>query len=234
MPTHLHIFSLLGALLMTALTSLLPPLLEALSPAPRQQALRAFPAEVTFARSKSQAELHASKPELPPQSAAPHQTHAAPQLNLEKLPSAEDAVPALAQTPAISLPSIPLATALVPDVTLPGIQANPQAGGNGTLQTIATADASPDSAPRPILQARPVYPYAAKIRGIEGRVLLDFTVYPDGHCGEAQVLSASPAGYFEKAALDAVEQWRFTPALKDGKAVPSRMKIQIAFDLQNP
>ena len=241
MPTHLHIFSLLGALLMTALTSLLPPLLEALSPAPRRQALRRLPAEVTFTRTKPQAELPASQPEMHPFPASTPQTHTVPQLNSVATVSRRCGEGALHEIAEVQeMPMVPLTTTLVPDLTLPGVQANLQADASSAA-SISEGSHSPQrqdavatDAPRPIRQTRPVYPYAAKVRGIEGRVLVEFTVFPDGHCGEAQVLSATPAGYFEKAALDAVEQWRFAPAVKDGSSVPARMKIQIAFDLQNP
>ena len=266
MPTHLHIFSLLGALLMTALTSLLPPLLEALSPAPRRQVSRMLPAEVTIARTKPQAELPASQPEMKPLRESAPQTHMMPQLNsvaTASRRSGEGVLHEIAEVPEMpdyQLSAIPMATSLVPDLTLPGVQANLQADASSAASisegshspqrrdAVATGaasisegspspqrrDAVATALPRPIRQTRPVYPYAAKIRGIEGRVLVEFTVFPDGHCGEAQVLSAIPAGYFEKAALDAVEQWRFAPAVKDGSSVPARMKIQIAFDLQNP
>lgn len=88
-----------------------------------------------------------------------------------------------------------------------------------------------DAAPMPISQPPPIYPYRAKLRGIQGRVEVVFTVRLDGTTADAAALSGEPAGVFEAAALRAVHTWHFKPAEKGGRPVPARMKINIRFDL---
>lgn len=68
------------------------------------------------------------------------------------------------------------------------------------------------SAPAPLepsFAVRPVYPALAKTAGVQGEVTLRVTVDEDGSVTDIQVLSGHPL--LVKAALDAVERWRFAP-----------------------
>ena len=47
--------------------------------------------------------------------------------------------------------------------------------------------------------------------GVEGRVLVEFTVQPNGSVGAVRVVSAAPEKIFDDAALAAVKRWRFEP-----------------------
>lgn len=90
-----------------------------------------------------------------------------------------------------------------------------------------------DTQPAVISQIRPIYPFRAKTRGIQGKVNLEFTVFEDGTTGDAAIISSSPPAIFDEAARQAVLKWRFKPGIKNGKPVVSRMKILISFDLVN-
>ena len=83
-------------------------------------------------------------------------------------------------------------------------------------------------------QVKPQYPYAARSRLIEGQVDLQFTVTAQGRVEGAIVLEAQPRNVFEEAALAAVGRWRFTPALRAGRAVPARLQVRISFTLEDP
>jgi protein TonB len=67
--------------------------------------------------------------------------------------------------------------------------------------------------------AGPVYPFAAKVEGMEGSVVVRYGVTIDGRVINARIDSAEPPGMFEEAAITAVRSWRYNPALRDGEPV---------------
>jgi TonB family protein len=75
----------------------------------------------------------------------------------------------------------------------------------------------------------PVYPDAARKRGIEGWVELSFTVMPNGAVDDIQVRNASPAEVFDEAAIKAVRQWRFEPIERNGEKVAQRAMVRLKF-----
>ncbi|MDH4073232.1 MAG: TonB family protein [Gammaproteobacteria bacterium] len=77
----------------------------------------------------------------------------------------------------------------------------------------------------------PEYPRAAQRRNITGAVNLGFTVTTDGRVRDIQVLSAEPSETFDRAAMEAVEQWRFEPVIENGVAVEKRSVVRLAFDI---
>ena len=54
----------------------------------------------------------------------------------------------------------------------------------------------------------------------------------DGSVGDVTVMNAEPADVFDKAAIDAVRQWRYEPVQRNGKAVEQRTRVRIRFKLQ--
>ena len=82
---------------------------------------------------------------------------------------------------------------------------------------------------------QPAYPEYARRRGIEGFVILQFTVDINGRVVEPSVHQANPQGYFETAALRAIKQWRFYPGRNDKRTpVPCRLQIRLDFILKDP
>lgn len=77
------------------------------------------------------------------------------------------------------------------------------------------------------------YPYKAKEKGIEGRVILRFTVDTKGRVNDPQVISAKPEGIFEKAAIYTVTRYRFKPAKKGGESVNSIVKLPVSFGIND-
>ncbi|MAK61739.1 MAG: TonB family protein [Ponticaulis sp.] len=76
-----------------------------------------------------------------------------------------------------------------------------------------------------IKQVPPEYPRGAERRKIEGTVGLQFEVDDNGKVANITVVSESMPGVFDKAAVDALEQWRFE------KGNPGNGEITIAFAL---
>lgn len=79
----------------------------------------------------------------------------------------------------------------------------------------------------------PVYPPVAARRGIEGWVRLQFSVGPDGQVRDAVVVEAQPPNLFDRAALRAVQQWRFKARRTNGKAVATSVTQTLKFTLDS-
>jgi TonB family protein len=78
----------------------------------------------------------------------------------------------------------------------------------------------------------PQFPLDARQRGIDGWVDLQFVVNTDGSVGDLTIVGAQPVGIFEQAALDAVRNWRYQPAMRAGQAVSQRARVRLRFAMQ--
>lgn len=79
----------------------------------------------------------------------------------------------------------------------------------------------------------PGYPFRARKLGATGRVILEAIIRRDGAVGAARVLRAPAHDLgFEQAALDAVLQWHYEPAMKDGKPVDIYFTVVVEFTLK--
>lgn len=90
-----------------------------------------------------------------------------------------------------------------------------------------------EQAPQVREQSKPLYPYRARVRGVEGHVDLCFVVDEKGRVGEMQLLGESPPGVFAEAAQRALRRWLFTPGMHGGQPVRTLMRIRIRFDLED-
>lgn len=77
------------------------------------------------------------------------------------------------------------------------------------LAPAVTLAAVPSVLPKLLKDAQPRYPLNALKRKIEGSVRVAFSVEPDGSIAGLRVVSATPVGLFDEAALAAVTRWRF-------------------------
>ena len=82
--------------------------------------------------------------------------------------------------------------------------------------------------PRKIHDVRPVYPPEAQMARLSGTVVLEIRVGADGAVEEARVLRSIPL--LDRAALDAVRQWKYTPTLLNGVPVPVIMAVTVKFE----
>ena len=71
-----------------------------------------------------------------------------------------------------------------------------------------------------IVRVLPRYPNRALSRGIEGWVLLEFTISPIGQAMNPVVIDSDPAGIFDRSAINAVRKWKYRPKTEEGRAVP--------------
>nr|WP_283631317.1 energy transducer TonB [Alteromonas macleodii] len=84
----------------------------------------------------------------------------------------------------------------------------------------------------PIVKVAPVYPRRAVSRGIEGYVIVEFTVTKQGAVRDPIVVEANPSGIFEQAAIDAAMKFKYKPRVVNGEAtevsgVQNRITFQI-------
>ena len=83
------------------------------------------------------------------------------------------------------------------------------------------------------LQRRVVYPEAARRAGVEGQVVVQFIVDPQGRVIQPVVLR-SPDDLLSEAALAAVRGSKFTPGIQRGRPVHVRFAVPITFRLRDP
>ena len=85
--------------------------------------------------------------------------------------------------------------------------------------------------PQKITDVAPTYPAIAKAAHVEGVVILEEVIGADGSVRDVHVLrSVHPL--LDAAAIEAVRQWRYTPALLNGEPVPVVTTITVAFRLR--
>jgi len=75
----------------------------------------------------------------------------------------------------------------------------------------------------------PIYPDLARRAGIQGDVVLHAIIGTDGRILELRVVAGSPL--LVRAAVDAVQQWRYKPTLLDGEPVEVETTITVTFTL---
>jgi protein TonB len=91
-------------------------------------------------------------------------------------------------------------------------------GGNDTVKDMVMTERSVDVPPRPVFRKPPRYPARARADGLNGRVTLKLLISTDGSVVDVRVVDSSDRG-FERAAVEAVEKWRFEPARYKGRPV---------------
>ncbi|NKB44114.1 MAG: TonB family protein [Alphaproteobacteria bacterium] len=82
--------------------------------------------------------------------------------------------------------------------------------------------------PRPTLQIPPIYPPDESAEAIDGWVLLDYRLWPDGGVRDVYVLAASPENVFDISAAMALQQWRF----ENPTSANQHHQLSVAFDAQ--
>ena len=78
----------------------------------------------------------------------------------------------------------------------------------------------------------PKYPRAALLRELSGSVDVGFTVGTNGTVTDVAVLRAEQGKTFNRAAIRAVEKWRFEPVIENGVAVEKRTVVRLLFDME--
>jgi TonB family protein len=83
--------------------------------------------------------------------------------------------------------------------------------------------------PVTIKDVRPRYPPDAQGRPITGMVVLEAIIDRRGKVDDLRVVRSVPE--LDRAALEAVSQWEYTPTMFDGEAVPVIMTVTVTFSI---
>lgn len=86
--------------------------------------------------------------------------------------------------------------------------------------------------PLPDFSAPPKYPKMAQNAGVKGRVVVQAYVDKTGTVKKIIIKSASPKDLgFEEEVTKAINEWRFTPAIQNGKPVGVWVEMPFAFQV---
>jgi protein TonB len=116
---------------------------------------------------------------------------------------------------------------------------SPGIDGVGIAETAPSAPAAPRvpvrpssgvRAPRKTVDVAPKYPALARESRVEGVVILEVIIDERGNVTSTRVLRS--VTLLDQAAIDAVQQWKFTPTLLNGEPIPIVMTVTVSFRLQ--
>jgi len=167
-----------------------------------------------FVRVKKNSTTETKKRQLPEKPKPPEKMPPPPQMTL---PTKQAKVP----TPKLAVPNIKVPLNIAGGPYLGAFSAAPS----------APAIVSDYAQVAPLVRIPPRYPRSAARRNIEGVVKVAFTITKEGRVLNPHVLSASPSGVFEKAAIKAIKKWKFNPKIVDGQAVEQTAAQEITFKL---
>jgi len=149
------------------------------------------------------------------------------------------APPSMPAAPAAAAPAVTASDEMPTFTIVVGGASGASFGKVAATGTAAPAPAAPavfaeqrvDTPARLLHGHAPSYPDGARANGVEGDVVLELVVDDGGIVETARVVrSMGPA--LDQSALQAIRQFRFTPATKDGRAVHVRMAWSMQFRLQ--
>ena len=112
-------------------------------------------------------------------------------------------------------------------IAAPDLSAGPDLGSGPNL------GAPSDSDSVPLVRVPPQYPIRAAERGIEGWVVLRFTITATGTVDNPVVLDAQPKRIFDRAAIRSIKKWKYRPRIVDGVAIQRVEEVRLTFDLDD-
>jgi TonB family protein len=101
------------------------------------------------------------------------------------------------------------------------------------VQDVFLKSSELDQQPHPLLNPTPIYPPHAQINNLSGWVRLLIYLDEDGNVLQTSVLESDPPDVFDEAAISAFRITPFSPGMKQGNPVKSRLVIKVNFDSQS-
>ena len=90
-----------------------------------------------------------------------------------------------------------------------------------------------DRPPKPIIPIKPIYPEIAQKSGIEGTIYIQYFIDNKGNVTEALVIEGIPNSGLNEAALSAVKNSSWEPALQGEKKVGIWQTVPVKFELKS-
>ena len=115
----------------------------------------------------------------------------------------------------------------VQNAAMTAMSNDPAPSWNGKTAIRIGGDVTP---PERIKYVPPVYPLEARLARVEGIVVLQCLIDDEGNVAQAKILKS--VGLLDEAALDSVLQWKYTPTLVNGVAMPVVMTVTVNFTLR--
>jgi periplasmic protein TonB len=112
-------------------------------------------------------------------------------------------------------------------IAAPDLSTGPDLGSGPSL------GAPSDSDSVPLVRVPPQYPIRAAERGIEGWVVLRFTITATGTVENPTVIDSQPKRIFDRAAKRALKKWKYRPRIVDGVAINRVEEVKLSFDLDD-
>lgn len=85
----------------------------------------------------------------------------------------------------------------------------------------------------PVMKVQPNYPRGALMRGIEGYVIVEFTVTTSGTTKDIRVIEAQPDNIFNKSSVLAAAKFKYKPRVINGNPVEVRgVRNKFIFNLE--
>ncbi|MCY4210987.1 MAG: energy transducer TonB [Gammaproteobacteria bacterium] len=86
----------------------------------------------------------------------------------------------------------------------------------------------------PIVKVQPIYPRRAQSRGIEGYVIVEFTVTKSGTTKDIRVVESVPPGVFDRASIAAAAKFKYKPRIVEGQPIEvPGVQNKITFELED-
>jgi protein TonB len=181
----------------------------------------------------------------PPPAPAPPAPARAQREQTKPVPAASPAAPVEAP---IEIASETPAPDVDEEGTMAGVEGGVPGGVAGGVVAALDAEVPPPPPPAPAPRAPirvggavkepalvhrvdPVYPVLAVSAGLEGTVILEAIVDRDGRVESLRVLRSQ--GVLDRAALDAVKQWRYSPVLLNGQPEKFILTVVVSFKLED-
>ena len=157
-------------------------------------------------------------------------------INVASLPEekpAEDKPKPILKPPAITppLPIEPEQPTISEGPTIAGYNPPKIMSPGGGLKPFSLNNNASNEA-RPIVRISPKYPLNAAQNGIEGWVVLAFSINTIGEVVNISVRESQPKRIFDKAALRALKKWKYKAKMVDGIAVEQQnLTVQLDFTM---
>jgi len=85
----------------------------------------------------------------------------------------------------------------------------------------------------PLVRVLPQYPPRAQSRGVEGWVIVEFTISAAGTVKDPVIIEAHPSSIFNRAMLRAIRKWKYKPKIVDGVAVErTGVRVRQNFEME--